>query len=64
MQDIKYAPSGNHFFSVGSDAKIFLYDGKEGETLGDFSDSPHSGTVVSSFVHVHQVEHSFISRLL
>ena len=54
MQDIKYAPSGNHFVSVGSDAKIFLYDGKEGDTLGDFSDSPHSGTVVSHFVHVHQ----------
>ncbi|PSR70597.1 hypothetical protein PHLCEN_2v13535 [Hermanssonia centrifuga] len=35
VQDVKYAPSGDHFASVGSDAKVFLYDGKTGDTLGD-----------------------------
>ncbi|KAK7678338.1 hypothetical protein QCA50_018686 [Cerrena zonata] len=47
VQDIKYAPSGNHFVSVGSDAKIFLYDGKEGDSLGEFTESPHSGTITA-----------------
>jgi WD40 repeat protein len=44
--DVRYAPSGDHFASVGSDGKIFLYDGKLGETLGEFSES-HTGTAVS-----------------
>ncbi|KAI0687680.1 WD40 repeat-like protein [Cytidiella melzeri] len=45
VQDIKYASSGDHFASVGSDAKIFIYDGKTGETRGEIKDSPHSGTI-------------------
>ena len=32
---------------MGSDFKIFVYDGKTGETLGEFTDSPHSGSIVS-----------------
>lgn len=44
--DVRYAPSGDHFASVGSDGKIFLYDGKLGESLGEFSES-HTGTAVS-----------------
>lgn len=47
VQDVKYAPSGDHFASVGSDYKIFIYDGKEGDSLGEISDSPHTGTIVS-----------------
>ncbi|KAF8259995.1 WD40-repeat-containing domain protein [Lactarius quietus] len=43
VQDVRYAPSGDHFASVGSDGKVFLYDGKTGETLGEFSEG-HSGT--------------------
>ncbi|KAI9438566.1 WD40 repeat-like protein [Lactarius indigo] len=46
VQDVRYAPSGDHFASVGSDGKVFLYDGKVGETLGEFSEG-HSGTAVS-----------------
>jgi len=46
VQDVRYAPSGDHFASVGSDGKIFLYDGKVGETLAEFSEG-HSGTAVS-----------------
>ncbi|KAI0251084.1 WD40 repeat-like protein [Lactifluus subvellereus] len=44
VQDIRYAPNGDHFASVGSDGKIFLYDGKAGVTIGDFSEG-HTGTV-------------------
>jgi WD40 repeat protein len=48
IQDVRYAPSGDHFASVGSDSKIFLYDGKEGTTIGEFVDSPHKGSIVCS----------------
>jgi len=41
--DVRYAPSGDHFASVGSDGKIFLYDGKAGDTVGEFSEG-HAGT--------------------
>ena len=44
--DVRYAPSGDHFASVGSDGKVFLYDGKVGDSLGEFSES-HTGTAVS-----------------
>ncbi|KAK0220027.1 WD40 repeat-like protein [Armillaria fumosa] len=47
VQDVRYAPSGDHFASVGSDAKIFIYDGKTGETLSEFTDSPHKGTIMA-----------------
>jgi WD40 repeat protein len=46
VQDVRYAPSGDHFASVGSDGKIFLYEGKAGETVGEFSGA-HAGTAVS-----------------
>ena len=46
MQDVRYAPSGDHFSSVGSDSKVFVYDGKTGETIAEFTDSPHDGSIV------------------
>ncbi|KXN81676.1 hypothetical protein AN958_03923 [Leucoagaricus sp. SymC.cos] len=45
VQDVKFSPSGDHFASVGSDSKIFLYDGKTGETVAEVTDSPHKGTI-------------------
>ena len=50
VHDVRYAPSGDHFASVGSDGKVFLYDGKAGDTLGEFSGG-HSGTAVSQIRH-------------
>ncbi|KAL6306374.1 WD40 repeat-like protein [Sparassis latifolia] len=47
VQDVQYAPSGDQFASVGSDSKIFLYDGKTGETLGEFTESPHTGSIMA-----------------
>ncbi|TFK49120.1 WD40 repeat-like protein [Heliocybe sulcata] len=47
VQDVKYSPSGDHFVSVGSDAKIFIYDGKTGDTLGEFEDSGHKGSIMA-----------------
>ncbi|KAG5644698.1 hypothetical protein DXG03_007921 [Asterophora parasitica] len=48
VQDVQYAPSGDHFVSVGSDAKIFLYDGKTGDTINEFTASPHTGRDVQN----------------
>ncbi|GJE96547.1 WD40 repeat domain-containing protein [Phanerochaete sordida] len=47
IQDVRYAPSGDHFASVGMDMKIFLYDGKEGETVAEITDSPHTGSIMA-----------------
>ncbi|KAF8182076.1 WD40-repeat-containing domain protein [Pholiota molesta] len=47
VQDVQYAPSGDNFASVGSDAKIFLYDGKTGDTVAEFTDSPHKGSITA-----------------
>ena len=47
MQDIRYAANGDFFVSVGSDAKVFLYDGKTGETVGEFEEG-HKGSIVSN----------------
>ncbi|KAJ6558029.1 WD40 repeat-like protein [Mycena capillaripes] len=47
VQDVRYAPSGDHFASVGSDSKIFVYDGKTGETVAEFTDSPHKGSIMA-----------------
>jgi WD40 repeat protein len=45
VQDVRYSPNGDHFVSVGSDGKMFLYDGKEGSTVGEVEAS--RGSVVS-----------------
>ncbi|KAF8348597.1 WD40-repeat-containing domain protein [Amanita rubescens] len=47
VQDVRYAPSGNVFASVGSDSKIFLYDGKTGDVLHEVTDSPHEGSIMA-----------------
>ena len=47
VQDVQYSPNGDHFASVGSDSKVFLYDGKTGETIGEFSSTGgHKGSIV------------------
>ncbi|TFK32026.1 WD40 repeat-like protein [Crucibulum laeve] len=47
VQDVRYASSGDHFASVGSDSKIFLYDGKTGDTVAEITDSPHKGSIMA-----------------
>ena len=46
VQDVRYSPSGDHFVSVGSDGKMFLYDGKDGNTAAEIVAS--QGSVVST----------------
>ncbi|KAI6029667.1 WD40-repeat-containing domain protein [Pisolithus microcarpus] len=49
VQDVRYAPSGDVFASVGSDFKVFLYDGKTGETLVELTGAEyaHNGSVMA-----------------
>ncbi|KAG6830033.1 hypothetical protein H0H87_009496 [Tephrocybe sp. NHM501043] len=48
VQDVQYAPSGDHFASVGSDSKVFLYDGKTGDTIAELTASPHTGSIMAA----------------
>jgi WD40 repeat protein len=50
VQDLQYAPGGDHFASVGADSKVFLYDGKTGDVLGEFTGDTHTGTIVRQYV--------------
>ena len=47
VQDVRFAPSGDLFASVGSDARGFLYDGKTGDMKADLGEGIHGGTIVS-----------------
>ncbi|KAF9517484.1 hypothetical protein BS47DRAFT_1339315 [Hydnum rufescens UP504] len=44
VQDVRYSPSGGHFVSVGSDFKVFLYDGTTGDTVAEVPKA-HTGSV-------------------
>lgn len=35
LRDVAYSPNGEIFASVASDGKLFLYEGKSGETKGE-----------------------------
>jgi WD40 repeat protein len=50
VQSVAYAPNGSSFASVGSDGKVFLYDGSTGDmqsSLTDGGDTAHKGTIFS-----------------
>ncbi|KAG8882996.1 WD40 repeat-like protein [Tulasnella sp. 331] len=46
VQDVQYAHDGEHFVSVGADAKAFIYDGKTGDTVAEFTDA-HKGSIMA-----------------
>ncbi|TFK21147.1 WD40 repeat-like protein [Coprinopsis marcescibilis] len=48
VHDVQFSPSGDHFVSVGSDAKFFIYDGKTGDTVGEFTDTLHRGSIMAA----------------
>lgn len=45
VQDVRYSASGDHFASVGSDGKLFVYDGKDATVVSEVDAS--KGTIVS-----------------
>ncbi|KAG0205103.1 hypothetical protein BGX28_003203 [Mortierella sp. GBA30] len=44
VQEVKFSHNGDMFASVGSDGKIFLYDGKTGDKLKELSAAEHGHT--------------------
>ncbi|KZV85264.1 WD40 repeat-like protein [Exidia glandulosa HHB12029] len=48
VQDVQYAPNGNAFVSVGSDYKIFVYEGTNGDVLGEVEGEGHKGTIYAT----------------
>ena len=42
---VAFSSDGSHLVSVGSDKKIFLYDGKTGEAKGQIGDGEHTGSI-------------------
>ncbi|KAF9239843.1 WD40-repeat-containing domain protein [Melanogaster broomeanus] len=47
VQDVKFSPNGDYFLSVGSDFKVVLYNGENGDKITDFTDSPHKGSIMA-----------------
>jgi WD repeat-containing protein 1 (actin-interacting protein 1) len=46
VYDVAFSPDGKTLVSVGADAKIFLYDGKSGESKGSLTtDDGHTGSI-------------------
>jgi WD40 repeat protein len=46
VYDVAFSPDGKNLVSVGADAKIFLYDGKTGESKGALSaEGGHTGSI-------------------
>ncbi|KAJ5344962.1 Ribosomal protein S18 [Penicillium brevicompactum] len=42
---VGFSPDGSHLVSVGADRKIWLYDGKSGETKGQIGEGEHNGSI-------------------
>lgn len=49
VQGVAFSPDGEHFVSVGTDRKIFLYDGKTGELKSEvtYDGAGHKGGIYS-----------------
>ncbi|ORX36518.1 WD40-repeat-containing domain protein [Kockovaella imperatae] len=49
VQDVRYSPDGEAFASVGSDGKIFIYGGKEGDVKGEIKRDSTSSLMACSW---------------
>lgn len=47
VRDVAYSPNGEMFASVGSDGKLFVYEGKAGEVKGEADRGGATSTLVS-----------------
>jgi len=45
VQSVRYSPNGDHFATGGFDGRIFIYDGKSSELVGEIGSPAHKGGV-------------------
>jgi len=45
VQSVRYSPSGEHFATGGFDGKVFIYDGKSSDLVGELGNPAHKGGV-------------------
>jgi len=45
VQSVRYSPNGDHFATGGFDGKVFIYDGKSSELVGELGSPAHKGGV-------------------
>jgi len=45
VQSVRYSPNGDFFATGGFDGKVFLYDGKSSELIGELGSPAHKGGV-------------------
>ena len=57
VQDVRYSPDGEAFVSVGSDGKMFVYEGKTGEIKGEVDRAGSTSSLVSSIHRLFHVRH-------
>ena len=43
VQSVRYSPDGNFWASGGFDGKIYLYEAKDSELIGEFTDDTVKG---------------------
>ena len=50
VNSVRFAPNGDHFFSAAQDGKMFLWDGKSGDQVAEFTDGKdaHSGGIYAA----------------
>ena len=42
---MRYSPNGEFYATAGTDGKIFLYNGVDGEPIGEFGSPAHKGGI-------------------
>ena len=54
VQSVRYSPDGNFWASGGFDGRIFIYEAKDSELIGEFNDESVKGkyAMQKSFMHM------------
>ena len=50
VQSVRYSPDGNFWASGGFDGRIFIYEAKDSELIGEFNDESVKGMQKYSYI--------------